>query len=73
LIVEGIEAGRAAGARCQSMEIVLDEMDATRHALDIGAAGDVVVVCVDHASDVWQELQRRHHGAATASAGHSTD
>jgi cyanophycin synthetase len=73
LIVEGIEAGRDAGARCRTMEIVLDEMDATRHALDIGAVGDVVVVCVDHASDVWQELQRRHHGAATASPGYSPD
>jgi hypothetical protein len=26
----------------------------------------VVVVCVDHANDVWKELQRRQHGGASA-------
>jgi hypothetical protein len=25
------------------------------------------VVCVDHANDVWKELQRRQHGAASPS------
>ncbi|MGZ4274173.1 MAG: cyanophycin synthetase [Solirubrobacteraceae bacterium] len=73
LIVEGIEAGMAAGARCRTVETVLDEMEATRHALDIGAVGDVVVVCVDHAGEVWRELQRRHHGAATASVDYRAD
>ena len=24
-----------------------------------------IAVCVDHANDVWKELQRRQHGAAT--------
>ena len=29
-----------------------------------GSDGDVIVVCVDHANDVWKELQRRQHGAS---------
>jgi len=33
----------------------------------MGHEGDVVVVCVDHANDVWKELQRRQHGGASAS------
>jgi hypothetical protein len=41
-------------------------MDATRHALDLGSPGDIVVVCVDHANAVWKELQRRQHGRSSA-------
>jgi cyanophycin synthetase len=65
LIEEGVRAGMAAGARCASIETVLDELEATRHALDMGSDGDLIVVCVDHANDVWKELQRRQHGAAS--------
>jgi cyanophycin synthetase len=72
LIVEGIKAGMAAGGRTRTIETMLDEMEATRHALDIGGAGDVVVVCVDHAGEVWRELQRRQHGAS-ASVVYSAD
>jgi len=66
LIEEGVRAGMAAGARCASVETVLDELEATRHALDMGRAGDVVVVCVDRANEVWKELQLRQHGASSA-------
>ena len=65
LIERGVRAGMAAGARCAAVETVLDEIEATRYALDLGRAGDLVVVCVDHANDVWKELQRRQHGAAS--------
>jgi cyanophycin synthetase len=65
LIVEGIES--APTSRAESVEVVLDELDATRKALDIADEGDVVVVCVDHANDVWKELQRREHGGASES------
>jgi hypothetical protein len=47
----------------------LDELDASRRALDMGTPGDVVVLCVDRANEVWKELQRRQHGAS--SGGHS--
>ena len=50
------------GARCQKIEIVLDERDATRRALDMGRKGDLVVLCVDHANLAWNEVQHRLHG-----------
>jgi cyanophycin synthetase len=57
----------AAGGRCTNVETVLNELEATRYALDMGHEGDVIVVCVDHANDVWKELQRRQHGGAALS------
>jgi len=66
LVVEGIREAMADGARTQEVETYLDEMEATRHALDIGRSGDLVVVCVDYANEVWKELQRRQHGASSA-------
>jgi cyanophycin synthetase len=55
----------AEGKRTREVEIITDEIEATRHALDLGREGDVIVVCVDHANDVWKELQRRQHGRAS--------
>jgi cyanophycin synthetase len=63
LIREGVEAAVLEGARCQKVEVVLDEMDATRRALDLGRRGDIVVLCVDHANLAWKEVQNRLHGA----------
>ena len=54
----------ANGAAPKAVEIVLDERR-RRGALDKGRDGDLIVVCVDHANDVWKELQRRQHGAAS--------
>jgi cyanophycin synthetase len=62
LIEQGVRAAMERGARTESVETILDELEATRHALDLGADGDLVVVCVDHANEVWKELQRRQHG-----------
>jgi cyanophycin synthetase len=69
LIESGARIGMSEGGLCTNVETILDEMEATRHALDLGHEGDVVVVCVDHANDVWKELQRRQHGAASPSDG----
>ena len=69
LVVEGVRAAMADGARTQEVETILDEMEATRHALDIGQPGDLVVVCVDYANEVWKELQRRQHGGSSADIG----
>jgi cyanophycin synthetase len=66
LVEEGVRAAMSEGARAQEVETILDEMEATRHALDIGEHGDLVVVCVDYANEVWKELQRRQHGASSA-------
>jgi cyanophycin synthetase len=68
LIAEGIEDG-GKERRVGEVSIVLDELEATRAALDMAAEGDVVVVCVDHANQVWKELQRRQHGAASETDG----
>jgi cyanophycin synthetase len=65
LIEDGVRRAMAHGARCASVGTELDEMTATRAALDAGRPGDVVVVCVDHANAVWKELQRRQHGASS--------
>jgi cyanophycin synthetase len=82
LIQEGVEAAILEGARCQKIEIVLDELDATRRALDLGRKGDLVVLCVDHANLAWKEVQHRLHGTpaevsgtapATNGAGSSAD
>jgi cyanophycin synthetase len=66
LIQEGVEAAVRDGARCQKIEVVLDELEATRRALDQGKRGDLVVLCVDHANLAWKELQHRLHGTETA-------
>jgi cyanophycin synthetase len=66
LIERGVREAMAGGARASKVETILDEMEATRYALDMGHEGDVVVVCVDHANAVWKELQRRQHGGASA-------
>jgi cyanophycin synthetase len=66
LVTQGVESAMAHGARCSAVETILEEMDATRHALDLGSPGDIVVVCVDHANAVWKELQRRQHGRSSA-------
>jgi cyanophycin synthetase len=68
LIAEGLETA-GSKRRVGPVQTVLDELDATRTALDTAAAGDVVVVCVDHANQVWKELQRRQHGAASEAEG----
>jgi cyanophycin synthetase len=67
LIERGVREAIEDGARVRDVEVILDELAATQHALDLGREGDVIAVCVDHPNDVWKELQRRQHGA---SSGH---
>jgi cyanophycin synthetase len=59
--------GAARGGRVQSVETVLDEIDATRRALDLAGPGDVVVLCVDSHAAVWSEIQSRSHLAQAGS------
>lgn len=58
-VLEGVQEAINAGARVGNVEIVLDEMDATRRALDRSRPGDLVVLCVDYATEVWKELESR--------------
>jgi cyanophycin synthetase len=65
LVVEGVHEAIASGhARAGTVEIVLDEMDAARRALDRGRPGDTIVLCVDYATEVYKELEKRR-GSAT--------
>ncbi len=57
LIVAGVKQSQAAGARVKEVEVVLDEIDATRVGIERANSGDLVVLCVDRARAVWEELQ----------------
>jgi cyanophycin synthetase len=59
LIAEGVQEAMAGGARAGNVEVVLDEMDAIRRAIDRSRPGDLVVLCVDYATEVYKELERR--------------
>jgi cyanophycin synthetase len=68
LIVEGVRAEiDDGGARIGTIDIIPDEMDAARKALDRARPGDVVVLCVDYATEVYKELEQRR-GSATPAA-----
>ena len=57
LIVQGARQGQAEGGRVKQIETVLDEIESTRAAVEWANPGDLVVVCVDRARAVWDELQ----------------
>ncbi len=60
LIVDGVrEQMGQHGVRAGNVDVVLDEMDAVRRALDRSRPGDLVVLCVDYATEVFQELEQR--------------
>src|SRR5439155_22754842 len=63
-ILEGVREAMQAGARVGQVDVVLDEMEATRRALGRARAGDLVVLCVDYATEVWEELEARRNLAA---------
>jgi cyanophycin synthetase len=67
LILQGVkDAMNAGGARAGSAEVILDEMDAARVALDRSRPGDLVVLCVDYATEVFKEIEQRR-GVSTPS------
>ncbi len=63
IVLEGVREAQAGGARAGSAEIVTDEMTAARRALDRSRPGDLVLLCVDYASQVWEELESRRSRA----------
>jgi len=68
LVVEGVrEVMKEGKARTGTVEVVLDEMEAARRALDRGRPGDTIVLCVDYATEVYKELEKRR-GSATPAA-----
>jgi cyanophycin synthetase len=57
LIASGVRAAEADGGRVRMLDIVLDEIESTRAAVSLANPGDLVVLCVDRARAVWDELQ----------------
>jgi cyanophycin synthetase len=57
LVAEGVRATMAEGGRCRQLEVVLDEIEAVRHAMSRANPGDLVVVCVDQHPAVMAELE----------------
>jgi cyanophycin synthetase len=67
LVAQGVHEAMGNDSRAGTVEIVLDEMEAARRALDRARPGDVVVLCVDYATEVYKELEKRR-GSATPAA-----
>jgi cyanophycin synthetase len=77
LVIEGVRAGMASGARCKQLEEVRDEIAAVRHALSRANAGDLVVICVDKHPAVMAELenwsQQAQAGAGASASAPAAD
>jgi cyanophycin synthetase len=69
LVTAGARASAADGARCRSLEVVLDELEASRLALDRANPGDLVVLCADQVESIVDELQSRVRPSAAAGGG----
>jgi cyanophycin synthetase len=68
IVMDGIQEAIRGGARAGSAEVILEEEDAVRRALDRSRPGDLVVVCADHAGDVVRELEARRTGGRNGRA-----
>ena len=72
LVAEGVRAGIEGGARCRQVEIVLDEIDAVRHAMARANRGDLLVVCVDQHPRVMAELESWSNQAQAGSGAEAS-
>jgi cyanophycin synthetase len=63
LIAEGVRSAMADGARCKQLEVIHDEIAATRHCMTRANPGDLVVLCVDKHGAVVAELETLSHQA----------
>ena len=63
LVAEGVREAMAAGARTTDVQVVLDEVEATRRCLELSRRGDLVVLCVDKHAKVMAELEKVTHVA----------
>ncbi|MGN6415634.1 cyanophycin synthetase [Flexivirga sp.] len=63
LVEEGVREAMTEGARCRQVLTVLDELEATRHAVHLANPGDLVMLCADQHSTVLAELERFTHQA----------
>jgi cyanophycin synthetase len=65
-VAAGVKAEVRRGARCRSLEVVPEEMAATKLALDRANPGDLVVLCADRVDEIVDELQARVRPAPPA-------
>jgi cyanophycin synthetase len=73
LVAEGARAAMAQGSRCKQVEVVLDEIEAVRHAMSRANYGDLLILCVDQHPAVMAELENwSPHAQAGATAGGDT-
>ena len=68
LVLDGVRAAMDEGARCKQAELVLEEIEAVRHAMSRANRGDLVVVCVDKHAEVMAELENWSDVAQAGSA-----
>jgi cyanophycin synthetase len=73
LVAEGVRKAIADGARCKQLEVVLDEIEAVRHAMSRANPGDLVVVCVDQHPVVMAELENWSNQAQAGSGSYDGD
>ncbi len=57
LIAEGVRSAMGEGLRCKQVDVVLEELAATRHAIAHSNPGDLVILCVDQHGAVLAELE----------------
>jgi cyanophycin synthetase len=67
LVAEGVRQTMNEGGRCKQLEIVLEEIDAVRHAMSRANPGDLVVICVDKHPAVMAELENWSNRAEAGS------
>lgn len=70
LVHEGVRQAVHDGARCKQVEMVLDEIEAVRHAMARANRGDLLVVCVDQHPAVMAELENWSQTAQAGSGAH---
>ena len=54
IVMEGVRAAQAAGARCASVEPVLIEIEAARAGIERARPADLEVICADDAEGIYQ-------------------
>ncbi len=74
LVAEGVRRAMDDGARCKQVEVIVEEIDAVRHAMSRANYGDLVILCVDQHQRVMAELEEwsPHAQAGASPAGDST-
>jgi cyanophycin synthetase len=66
LVEAGIKAAQRAGARCQSVTIVLDEQESALAGMHAAKPGDLVMICADDVRTVYRRVMSdaKQHGVA---------